>query len=293
MIQALSQSFQDYAVYGTDDSNLIIIAGKHVKGRQPSEKLFQIPAMAEALSRVHVNNINDLHIRYLGNKSILDPLFKSYPVAANSDFFPVLDLNAVQDRFMGISAMELTASMRQSPIPLLETLDRAMPSAINLPVSNTVYFSASRDALQSQAIYGYFGGAVPDSFAKVGPLMLDGESAKLAGSVRTINGQCRFINIYESWLPDMLKLISNTAPYLAPRQMDVIWKDIEGSRCYGGLSGTARDWLGVYKAVSYRDYGKARDYSKKTPPRRRCPHQAIFYKQLSRYGRPLVKHCSE
>jgi hypothetical protein len=61
----------------------------------------------------------------------------------------------------------------------------------------------------------------------------------------------------------MLELISSTAPYLSSRQMEVIWKDIETSRCYGGLSGVARDWLGVYKAVSYRDYGKAQQYSRK------------------------------
>lgn len=48
--------------------------------------------------------------------------------------------------------------------------------------------------------------------------------------------------------------------------MEVIWKDIETSRCYGGLSGVAHDWLGVYKAVSYRDYRKALQYSKKLLP---------------------------
>jgi hypothetical protein len=51
---------------------------------------FQIPAMAEALSRVRVNNLQDLYIRYLGNKNMLDPLFNSYPIPPNSDFFPFL-----------------------------------------------------------------------------------------------------------------------------------------------------------------------------------------------------------
>ena len=30
-----------------------------------------------------------------------------------------------------------------------------------------------------------------------------------------------------------------------------------------GFQDVARDWLGVYKAVSYRDYGKALQYSRK------------------------------
>ena len=261
VMQALSESFGDYAVYATDDINIIIIAGKHIRGRRLSEKLFQIPAMAEALNRVRVYNLQDLNIRYLGDKGILDPLFKSYPTMPNSDFFPVLDLNAVRDRFTGNTAMELTASLRRSPVPLLEILNRDVQGSSDLPISPTVYFSPSQDARQAQAIYGNFGGSDIEKYSKIEPLMLDEETAKVVGSVRTINGQCRFNDIYGTWLPDMLKLISDTAPYLSPRQMELIWKDIEGSRCYGGISGTARDWLGVYKAVSYRDYRKAAQYS--------------------------------
>ena len=237
VMQALSQSFGDYAIYATDDMNIVIIAGKHVQGRQPSERLFQIPAMMSALNRINIYSLQDLQIRYLGNKSMLDPLFKSYPITPNSDFFPVLDLNAVRDRFMGRSAMELTASLRRSPVPLLEVLDRELPSATALPLSKTAYYSPSQYARQAQAIYGYFGGSGTDTYSKRDPLMMDEDSAKAAGSVRTINGQCQLNDIYGSWLPDMLELISSTAPYLSSRQMEVIWKDIETSRCYGGLSG--------------------------------------------------------
>jgi spermidine synthase len=263
VMQALSEYFGDYVLYATDDGNIIIIAGKHIQGRQPSERLFQIPAMAEALNRIHVKNIQDLRIRYLGSKNILDPLFKSYAITPNSDFYPVLDLNAVKDRFMGISAMELTETLRRSPVPLLEVLDKKLPPLSDLPFSSTNYFAPSQDARQAQTIYEYFGGPSTNAYSKADPLMLNEESARLIGSVRTINGQCRLNDVYGLWLPDTLKLISNTAPFLSARQMEVIWKDIETSRCYGGLPDQARDWLGVYKAVSYRDYGKALQYSKK------------------------------
>ena len=263
VMQALSEYFGDYVIYGTDDGNIIIIAGKHIQGKQPSERLFQIPAMAEALNRIHVKNLQDLRIRYLGSKNILDPLFKSYAIKPNSDFFPVLDLNAVRDRFIGSSAMELIASLRMSPVPLLEVLYKELPPSSDLPVSNNIYFAPSQDARQAQTIYEYFGGPGTNTYSKTDPLMLDEEMARITGSVRAINGQCRLNDIYGIWLPDTLRLISSTAPYLSPRQMEVIWKDIETSRCYGGLPDQARDWLGVYKAVSYRDYGKALQYSKK------------------------------
>jgi predicted membrane-bound spermidine synthase len=263
VMKALSGSFEDYVIYGPDDGNIIIVAGKDIQGKRPSERLFQIPAMAEALSRIRVNNLQDLYIRYLGNKNMLDPLFNSYPIPPNSDFFPVLDLNAVRDRFIGSSAMELTVSLRRSSLPLQEVLNKELPHSSDLRVSSTIYFSPSRAARQAQAIYEYFGGPGTDMYSKKDPLMLDGETTRVIGSVRTINGQCRLNDIYGSWLPDMLELISDTAPYLSPRQMEVIWREIETSRCYGGLPDQARDWLGVYKAVSYRDYGKALQYSRK------------------------------
>jgi spermidine synthase len=264
VMQALSQHFEDYAIYATDDMNIIIIAGKNIQGKRLSERLFQIPAMVNELNRINVYNLQDLQIRYLGSKSILDPLFKSYPITPNSDYFPVLDLNAVQDRFIGRSAMELTASLRRSPVPLMEVLNRELPPSAGLPVSKTPYYSPSKDARQAQAIFGHFGGGPGiDAYAKTGSLLLDEDSAKMVGTVRTINGLCQLNDIYGSWLPGMLELISSTAPFLSARQMEVIWKDIEGSRCYGGLPDMARDWVGVYKAVSYRDYGKALQYSKK------------------------------
>jgi hypothetical protein len=160
--------------------------------------------------------------------------------------------------------MELTASLRRSPVPLMEVLNRELPPSAGLPVSKTPYYSPSKDARQAQAIFGHFGGGPGiDAYAKTGSLLLDEDSAKMVGTVRTINGLCQLNDIYGSWLPGMLELISSTAPFLSARQMEVIWKDIEGSRCYGGLPDMARDWVGVYKAVSYRDYGKALQYSKK------------------------------
>jgi hypothetical protein len=164
---------------------------------------------------------------------------------------------------MIISAMELTDALRRPPVPLLEVLDKELPPSSDLPLSSTIYFTPSQDARQAQAIYEYFGGPSSNAYSKGDPLMLNEYTARLVGSVRTINGQCRLNDIYGSWLIDTLKFISITAPFLSARQMEVIWKDIETSRCYGGLPDQARDWMGVYKGVSYRDYGKALHYSKK------------------------------
>ena len=73
---------------------------------------------------MHVLNAGDLDARYLGSRATLEPLFASYGMPANSDYAPVLDLNAARHRFMEKSATELVALLN-ADVPLLELLEPA------------------------------------------------------------------------------------------------------------------------------------------------------------------------
>jgi len=87
VIKALSLHFENYAIYFPLESNLLIIASKHGKVGEPSEKIFDIPELAASLSRIGISSQQDILLRKLGSKRILEPLFNSYNIAANSDYF--------------------------------------------------------------------------------------------------------------------------------------------------------------------------------------------------------------
>jgi len=73
---------------------------------------------------VHVLAAGDLDARYLGSRDTLEPLFRSYGMRANSDFYPVLDLHAARHRFTEKSASEVVA-MLNAGVPVLEMLEPA------------------------------------------------------------------------------------------------------------------------------------------------------------------------
>src|SRR5258707_14418263 len=59
-----------------------------------------------------------------GGRVLAEPLFASYGMPANSDYRPVLDLNAARHRFTEKSAVELVGLLNLG-VPVLELLDPA------------------------------------------------------------------------------------------------------------------------------------------------------------------------
>src|SRR5260370_3195038 len=72
---------------------------------------------------------------------MLEPLFASYGVPANSDYAPLLDLNAARHRFMEKSAVDLVALVNLG-VPILELLE---PGRSRRPV-NPLFEGASASA---------------------------------------------------------------------------------------------------------------------------------------------------
>ena len=90
--------------------------------RPITDILATMPGVARELRRVHVDSIQDVAVRWIGGKRSLAPLFASYGVPANSDFYPYLDLHAARYRFLHQSADELTGLLSYS-VPLVAILE--------------------------------------------------------------------------------------------------------------------------------------------------------------------------
>ena len=89
------------------------------------------PGLAKELWTVHVLSAGDLDARYLGGRALLEPLFASYGMPANSDYAPLLDQNAARHRFTERSATDLVALLN-ADVPLLEMLE---PTRSRRPVN--------------------------------------------------------------------------------------------------------------------------------------------------------------
>src|ERR687887_2056246 len=95
--------------------------------------------------------MGDFDARYVGSRATLEPLFASYAMPANSDYYPVLDLNAARQRFMDKSATDLVA-LGTLTLPVLELLE---PSRPRRP-PNPLYLGAyAFERLENTRLAGY------------------------------------------------------------------------------------------------------------------------------------------
>jgi spermidine synthase len=258
VMKAVGENFEDYDIYLMNNSDLLIVAGKNLQNRKPGENMFKMPALKAELARIGIYNTQDFLIRYLGNKRIFDPLFQSYEIPPNSDFYPILDLNAVRDRFMKLSAGELN-NIRSVAIPLMEVLKVEKTPVQTFPITQSDQIDAARKARQALAIYEYFNNSNINQ--KNNLLTMDKTSTQIVRNIRTLRNQCQVDQLVNGWLPYLHSLAQATIPYLSQKQMAVIWKDIESSSCHALLPDPINKWINVYKAFSHRDYEKSLRYS--------------------------------
>lgn len=123
VIKALNRHFDDYAVYLTDDSNILIVAAKHGTVPPLDAGIFGIPAMAAELERVGIRSTQDFALRRLGTAQLLGAMTGVLGAPANSDYYPYVEINAPRVRFMKGEAVEFPA-LGIYPLPLIEMLDK-------------------------------------------------------------------------------------------------------------------------------------------------------------------------
>jgi spermidine synthase/MFS family permease len=272
VIKALSPYFEDYTIYVVSRGDLVIIASKQGKVNEPSDKIFDIPELAATLSHIGISNQQDILLRHLGNKKILEPLFNSYNIPANSDYFPVLDLGAVRTRYLNKNARELE-KLRSVAAPLIETLENQSIRTLPLSINENHHLPFGISARQAMFIHQYFKWVATKQATP--SLSMDGKTVATIRNIRTIHHlQCQPIEnekwlsfeMKEGWLPYLHFLAKDTLPYLSPSEMAIIWADIEAAPCFTHLPDDIHHWINLYKAVGNRDFEQVLQFAKQLLP---------------------------
>ena len=87
VMKALAPHFGAYALYNTDDSDILIIATRGAALPTPDDRLLQSPELRAELTRIGVQSVADIELRKIGDNVTIGPLLQTMPVPANSDFF--------------------------------------------------------------------------------------------------------------------------------------------------------------------------------------------------------------
>jgi len=247
VLKAISANFADYAIYFPVEGDIIIIASSQTL-TEPHAKILAIPELAKELAYIGVVNVADLLLRYLGSKRTLGPLFNSYEIPINSDFFPVLDLGAVRTRYLKKKADELY-QFRVTPLAIIDTLE-GKPSE-PLLISENPEFNIGQQALQAKSIFKYFQALNQGKSPPV--LNLKDDIIVIVHQVLSLQS-CELLE--KGWLPYLKKLAIATLPYLSPAEMATIWTTLETTPCFSHLPTQVRLWVNLYQAVGQRNFAQ-------------------------------------
>jgi spermidine synthase len=244
VMKALAAHFGAYALYNTDDSDVLIVATRGARLSDPDDRLLQSPQLREELARVGVQSIADIQLRKIGDNRSIGPLLQTMPVPPNSDFFPFVDLNAPRLRYMRKNASELPA-LTLLPMPFVELLDGAAPRGPTAePAANSALY---RDRFVRRALEIRHAVSIGSLFS------LDPLSASFLSRLDMSREQCAALAGQNAWSDAVRNISDETAPYLNSAELAQIWDKVRSSPCYRDAAGEPKAWVDLLAAISQRD----------------------------------------
>jgi spermidine synthase len=273
VLKAMDASFSDYVVYAADDVDLVVVATRQGTLGAPSSEVLEQPAISEALRRIGVRSAQDLDIRKVGTKHMLRGLIESFPLRANSDYFPVLDQGAARTRFLRLNARQLV-EFAHVPFDFPGMLSGAARARTD--VTPSPYLLCSHGAAAAAALRDWFAAGGAETTAE--GLEVPAEvwrSAELLGRRTTACGAD------DERLKSVSAVVAQMLPYLTPDELNVFWKALEAGPCAAAGVGPAAAWEALLRSIGNRDGRQmaalARDLLEGTSP----PEEPLRFLVLS------------
>jgi len=259
VVKAFSSHFNDYALYFLDDGDIVLVGKKNGSLGFPQSNIFNNEELKVELMKLGIISNNDLLIRFIGNKPLLDPYFSSFPQPANSDFYPKLEYAAPKARFLNQAVSEFD-ELLTSPVPVLTSFDQR-PQIIAGHLGPDYAFSLPEQYRSAGKIYAIFQEVERGIFVSYGTL--DPDLALLVRNLLSINASHFDKSGVENWLKYLRLFTQKTMPFLDAARMKIIWDVLESAPGYGYLNENQKLEIDLYRAIGERDYQDILNLTKK------------------------------
>ncbi len=253
VLNAMLPYFADVQVFQGSVGDWVLVASP--QRPLPAVTELDIPAgwpqeLRAEMARRGLRDRDDFIFAYLGNATLLHTFARAYgKTAPNSDFYPVLQLEAPKARFQGKSVNTFT-EMKVSPWPILETATawrppsswNDTPRAGNEPAG--IYIGAFEQAKKLK------------TRLTQNPLdTVDGIDFITALTVEQIwqMGKRCDRDTSRDWLSSLTQLASQTIPYMPPESLKEIWITPRWLRC-APADALTHDYLRFLAASAARDH---------------------------------------
>jgi spermidine synthase len=248
VLTSLGGEFPDYAIYATTNGDLLIIAGEPEVLSRPLFDVTQVEGLSDELRRVHVNTLGDIQLRRIGGKKVLAPLFASYEVPGNSDYYPYLDLHAAKFRYLQKYAGEIT-EIGGTELPLVSMLEGRSQDWNVLPsFAGGDYFEKIDTMRQARYTHDFLLG-VPRS----GEVSIPARLQKDLEIARLGSADCRVPERLGIWFNSLLQIARHMTPLLSVTQASALWNRVTRPPCTLKLNVEQIAWIELFRAVAGRD----------------------------------------
>jgi len=201
------------------------------------------------LLRIGIGHTGDLVPHRIGSSRIFNPWLTEGVL--NSDYYPLVDLNAARSRFMRSDSIGLITP-RGDNIPVLELLEH---SAWDSPLPPTPAKTGGplRHGLALQGeetVQCMLGGAGQsfDSFEWMNALQ-----ASMLHVARGILIKCEKFDEGEMMWDEVVSLANRIVGTMSSARQKPLWDAVLNSPCYAGLTALQKDWLQLFAATGARE----------------------------------------
>jgi len=248
VMKALSRNFPDYAVYTSGHTDILIVAKNTGTLGLPNFQQLSKLGLRDELEHIAIRNSQDLWLRRVGSRKTLGPLFESWPVPLNSDYFPILDQNAARSRFMNYLAYELIA-MANDPVPLLEMLGEQQAVRKSTHANTAQGLARSQSVAKAAELLNYFTAGQ----ARSNPSLLGLQEKRNLDYLQFALGNCQRFTQSSQWEEVVFGLSAEVNSHLTRQEAGRFWRHTGLDRCSAQMSATQKNWYQLYQAVGARD----------------------------------------
>lgn len=251
VFKALSENFENYVVYNSNSTDILIFASNKIQLNKLSQEIFNSSRSQALLHRIKIRTIDDLKARYIGDKKTLQPLFNTYPTPITTDYYPKLDYSAAKSLFMQESAVELT-DLNNYIYPVAKYLDQNH-STKTLKVLNDIYFQKTIIVNNARHILNVIKNNDINNLPKNSPVLLKELSYlinKTSSYGSNTYGEQALINI-------LFGIAKETLPHIEQDSQKILWDKIEQKICCKNSSSKIHQWISLHKANALKQYDVA------------------------------------
>ena len=151
VLNAMLPEFEDVHGYLTNYGDLLLVASHRPLTDTPDFDSLVRGAFREDLGYINIDAGSQLDFRQVADKRLLEAFARLYDYPANSDYFPILSLEAPRTRFRGMQAEQIVR-MPYMDVPVLEWLGVREPPSLDVKLPTDSHFPADNSANDARAL---------------------------------------------------------------------------------------------------------------------------------------------